>query len=89
MAAACVFGDWTFSWMDTPWYAYRQGSGIPLKWTPDGPRPSQVKLSDTVGTDVDWMALAAHWAREHREMFEAILGGPVELDGFPRGSVLP
>jgi hypothetical protein len=89
VAVECVFGDWTFSWTDMPWFVYRAGTGLPLKWIPTERKPVEVHLSDPRTLDVEWMALAAHWGKAHREMLEIILGAPVEMDGFPRASVLP
>lgn len=84
MTVCCIFGDWEFSLMAFPWCAFRAGSHVPLKWPPTWAKPGEISLGDRVGTDVEWMALAAHWAQEHRELLEAILGGHVEVDGFPR-----
>jgi hypothetical protein len=80
----CIFGDWKFSWTATPWFAYRAGGSVPLKWLPAWARPNEISLSDLAGTDIEWMALAGHWAQEHRQVLEALLGEPVEIDGFPR-----
>jgi hypothetical protein len=84
VTVSCIFGDWEFSWMAEPRYTFRAGSRIPLKWLPTWGRPSEVKLTDAIGTDVEWMALTTHWAQEHRELLEAILGEHVEVAGFPR-----
>lgn len=88
MTVSCIFGDWEFSWLAEPWLAYRAGGYVPLKWLPTWDKPSEIRLADTVGTDVEWMALAGHWAQEHKELLEGILGEHVEVDGFPRARPL-
>jgi hypothetical protein len=82
----CALCAWQFRWDDEPVAAYRPGEWLPLQWQGQGVR--EVLLGDSLGKTAPSVALAAHWAREHRNLLEAMIG-PVELDGFPRHPSVP
>lgn len=81
MTAECVFGDWVFNVGAAPLCAFRAGGQFPLRW--DGAKVREVILSEGLWETTPWVALAAHWAQEHRMILEVMVG-PVELDVFPR-----
>jgi len=74
----CVLCDWTLDWSGTPWAVYLPGEPLPVGWT--GTMPATVHLSDTIdGPHVAGVALAAHWAEQHRTQLEALIGPGFEL----------
>lgn len=83
MTADCLFGDWSFDPFAVPLCAFRQGGTVPLRW--DGARIREVHGYELMTESVPWVALAAHWAVEHRVILEVMVG-PVETDMFPRAA---
>jgi hypothetical protein len=72
----CVLCDWTWAGggtNDPPMFVFPKGGKLPLKWV-DTLEPSPVYLTDNVGETAPYIALVAHWAREHPDQLRRVVG---------------
>jgi hypothetical protein len=83
----CVLCDWVYDPYEAPRFVYRSGGSLPLRWTDTG--PTEVRVSDSITETIKFVALMAHWARDHPQQLQGALDGPFEVDTFPRAPRLP
>jgi hypothetical protein len=68
----CVLCGWADGLNDPVLFVYPKGGKLPLKWI--ALEPSPVYLTDNVAETAPYIALIAHWAREHPDQLRSVIG---------------